>query len=89
MGKMGSDAAINSSDIVIVDDDIRKVPFAVRGARKIVKNAKIILGFSLLVKVGILIAIYLGVQGGMYLAVLGDVGVSIICVLIALLNNRI
>lgn len=89
MGKMGSDAAINSSDIVIVDDDIKKVPLAVKGARKIVKNAKIILGFSLLVKVGILIAIYLGVLGGMYLAVLGDVGVSIICVLIALLNNRI
>lgn len=89
MGKMGSDAAINSSDIVIVDDDIKKVPLAVKGARKIVKNAKIILGFSLLVKVGILIAIYLGVPGGMYLAVLGDVGVSIICVLIALLNNRI
>ena len=88
MGKMGSDAAITSSDVVIMDDDIRKIPMAIRASRRILKNVKFIVALSLLTKVCVLTAIYLGVKNGMYLAVLADVGLSLVCVMIALLNNK-
>lgn len=88
MGKMGSDAAITSSDVVIMDDDIRKIPMAIRASRRILKNVKFIVALSLLTKICVLTAIYLGVKNGMYLAVLADVGLSLVCVMIALLNNK-
>lgn len=88
MGKMGSDAAITSSDVVIMDDDIRKIPMTIRASRRILKNVKFIVALSLLTKICVLTAIYLGAKNGMYLAVLADVGLSLVCVLIALLNNK-
>ena len=88
MGKMGSDAAITSSDVVIMDDDIRKIPMAIRASRRILKNVKFIVALSLLTKICVLTAIYLGVKNGIYLAVLADVGLSLVCVMIALLNNK-
>ena len=88
MGKMGSDAAITSSDVVIMDDDIRKIPMTIRASRRILKNVKFIVALSLLTKICVLTAIYLGAKNGMYLAVLADVGLSLVCVMIALLNNK-
>lgn len=88
MGKMGSDAAVKSSDVVIMDDDIRKIPMVIRASKRILTNVKFIVGISLLAKLGVLLAIYLGVKNGMYLAVLADVGVTMLCVLIALINNK-
>lgn len=88
MGLMGSDSAIESSDVVITDDSFRKSIRLIKDARIIMFNAKFIIGFVLAIKLFTLIAIYLG-YAGMYLAVFADVGLSLLSVGIALLNLRI
>ena len=88
MGNMGSDAAVEASDVVITDDSIYKVATTIGDARKIISNVKFIIGFALAVKLATMILIYLG-YGGMYMAVFADVGVSLISIGIALMNLRI
>ena len=88
MGNMGSDAAVEASDVVITDDSIYKVATTIGDARKIIKNVKFIIGFVLAVKIITMILIYLG-YGGMYMAVFADVGVSLISIGIALMNLKI
>lgn len=88
MGAMGSDAAIEAADIVLMDDDIRKIPVAVRIAKKTVSIVKQNIAFSLAVKFAIML---LGVFGlaPIALAVFGDVGVLIIAIINALRTLRI
>lgn len=88
MGNMGSDAAVEASDVVITDDSIYKVATTIGDARKIIRNVKFIIGFVLAVKIITMILIYLG-YGGMYMAVFADVGVSLISIGIALMNLKI
>lgn len=80
MGGSGFAAAIEASDMVIMDDDLRKVPLAIRIARKTVAIAKENIVFALSVKVILLV---LGAFGliNMWIAVFGDVGVAIIAIL--------
>ena len=80
MGALGSDAAIEAADVVLMDDDIRKLPLAVRIARRTVKIAKQNIWLALTVKFAIMI---LGAAGivGMWPAVFADVGVLILAVL--------
>ncbi len=80
MGSLGSDAAIEAADLVIMDDDLRKLPAAVRIARKTLRIVRQNIAFALVVKFAILILGALGVAN-MWLAVFGDVGVSIIAIL--------
>ena len=80
MGSLGSDAAIEAADLVIMDDDLRKLPAAVRIARKTLRIVRQNITFALVVKFAILILGALGVAN-MWLAVFGDVGVSIIAIL--------
>jgi Cd2+/Zn2+-exporting ATPase len=80
MGAMGSDAAIEAADIVLMDDDIRKLPLAIKISRRTMLIAKENIVFALAVKFVILVLGALGIVG-MWFAVFGDVGVLIIAVL--------
>ena len=80
MGSLGSDAAIEAADIVIMDDDIGKIAHVKAIARKTVRIVKENIAFALTVKVLILILGALGLTT-MWLAVFGDVGVAVIAIL--------
>ncbi|MDO4614251.1 MAG: heavy metal translocating P-type ATPase [Lachnospiraceae bacterium] len=80
MGSMGSDAAIEAADVVIMDDDLRRIPTTIRIARKTVKIATQNIVFALAVKILILILGALGFAG-MWAAVFADVGVAVLCIL--------
>ena len=80
MGSLGSDAAIEAADIVIMDDDINKIPKVIGIARKTIRIVKENIVFALSVKVIILILGALGLTT-MWLAVFGDVGVAVIAIL--------
>ncbi|MDO5478487.1 MAG: heavy metal translocating P-type ATPase [Clostridia bacterium] len=80
MGAMGSDAAIEASDVVIMDDDPLKIARAVKISRKCMKIVKENIMFSLLVKVLCLILVALG-YAGMWLGIFADVGVMVLAVL--------
>lgn len=80
MGAMGSDAAIEAADVVIMDDSLSKIPLAIKQSKKtmniIVSNIVLAIGIKLLV-------LLLSAFGftSMWLAIFADVGVSIICIL--------
>lgn len=83
MGAIGSDAAIEAADIVIMDDDPRKIAEAVRISRKTVSIVKMNIVFALAVKFAVLILGALNLAG-MWAAVFADVGVSVIAILNAM-----
>lgn len=87
MGSLGSDAAIEAADVVIMDDDLRKLPTAISIARKTLRIVKQNIVFALAVKFIILILGALGLAN-MWLAVFGDVGVSVIAILNAMRTLR-
>lgn len=80
MGSMGSDAAIEAADVVIMDDDLRRIPLAIRIARRTVGISTQNIVFALMVKILILILGALGIAN-MWAAVFGDVGVAMLCIL--------
>lgn len=83
MGAMGSDAAIESADIVLMDDKLSKLPTAIKIARKTMRIVNENIWVALAVKVLILILTALGITN-MWVAVFGDVGVLILAVLNAM-----
>ena len=89
MGVIGSDAAIEAADIVLMDDDVRKIPRTVRIARKTMRIIHANIIFAIIVKVLILILSVAG-AANMWMAIFGDVGVLILCILNAmrLLGNN-
>ena len=80
MGSMGSDAAIEAADIVLMDDDIMKIPSVIRIAGQTMKIVKQNIVFALTVKA---LVLFLGALGmaNMWEAVFADVGVSVIAIL--------
>ena len=80
MGSLGSDAAIEAADIVLMDDDIRKIPKVIKIARKTKTIVRTNVAFALTVKLLILVLSAFGLVG-MWAAVFGDVGVSVICII--------
>ena len=80
MGSMGSDAAIETADIVIMDDDLKKLGVTVRIARKTLRIVKENIAFALVVKLLVMLLGALGVAS-MWLAVFADVGVSVLAIL--------
>nr|WP_288810049.1 heavy metal translocating P-type ATPase [uncultured Mogibacterium sp.] len=80
MGSMGSDAAIEAADVVIMDDDIGKIPRTIRIARQTVGIAYQNIAFALFIKILFLILGALGIIG-MWWAVFADVGVAVISIL--------
>ena len=83
MGGLGSDAAIEAADIVIMDDDPAKRPLAVRIARKCMGIVYTNIAFAIGVKVICMVLGALGIAN-MWLAVFADVGVLILCILNAI-----
>ena len=80
MGSMGSDAAIEAADVVLMDDDIRKIASVVRISRKTLTIVHQNIVFALAVKALVLILGALG-MANMWEAVFADVGVSVIAIL--------
>ena len=80
MGSMGSDAAIEAADIVIMDDDLRRIPAVMRIAKKTVRISKQNIVFALAVKTAVLILTAFGLSN-MWTAVFADVGVAVLCIL--------
>lgn len=79
MGQLGSDAAIEAADVVLMDDDPRKLPRAIRLARKTMTIVTENIVFALVVKLVILVLGALGLAS-MWLAVFADVGVSVLAI---------
>ena len=80
MGSLGSDAAIEAADVVIMDDDIGRMPAVMGIARKTLGISKQNIAFALLVKFACLVLGALGIAN-MWVAVFADVGVAVICIL--------
>ena len=80
MGSMGSDAAIEAADIVLMDDDVTKIASVVKIARKTLRIVKQNIVFALAIKALVLILGALG-MANMWEAVFADVGVSVIAIL--------
>ena len=83
MGSMGSDAAIEAADVVLMDDDVRKIASVVKISRKTLTIVKQNIIFALAVKALVLLLGALG-MANMWEAVFADVGVSVIAILNAM-----
>ena len=88
MGAMGSDAAIEAADVVLMDDKPSKIAQAMRVARKTMRIVWQNIVFALGVKLLILLLAAVGIAG-MWLAVFGDVGVAMIAILNAMRCMRV
>lgn len=83
MGGLGSDAAIEAADVVLMDDQPSKIALAIRIARRTLGIAKQNVAFAIGVKVAVLILAACGIAT-MWMAVFADVGVTVIAVLNAM-----
>ena len=83
MGGMGSDAAIEAADIVIMDDDLTKIPRVISIGRRTVRIATENIVFALGVKILVLLLSAFGIAN-MWAAVFADVGVTVICIVNAM-----
>lgn len=88
MGGIGSDSAIESSDVVLVHDDLSAIVKAKKIARKVAAIAKQNIVFALVVKVLALILSALGLVG-MWIAVIADVGVALVAIANAMRAGRV
>ena len=79
MGGLGSDAAIEAADVVLMDDKPTKIAAAVRIARRTIRIARENVWFAIGVKVAVLVLAAAGL-GNMWMAVFADVGVTVIAV---------
>ena len=86
MGGVGSDAAIEASDIVLMKDDLRGIPLAKRIAKKTMGIVGENIWFSISVKLAILVLSAFGIAS-MWIAVFGDVGVAVLAILNAMRVN--
>ena len=83
MGALGSDAAIEAADVVLMDDDPRKIALVMKIARHTIRIAHENVVFAIGVKIAVLILATIGL-GTMWMAVFADVGVTVLAVLNAI-----
>ena len=88
MGKVGSDAAIEASDVVITNDNLTKIKLSKRIAKKVITIVNENIYFAIGIKVLVLILSALG-YAEMWLAIFADVGVSLLAILNSLRVNLI
>lgn len=79
MGGLGSEAAIEAADVVLMDDKPSKIPLAIRIARRTINIAKQNVLFAIGVKIAVLILATFGIAT-MWMAVFADVGVTVLAV---------
>ena len=87
MGGMGSDAAVEAADVVLMDDNPAKLVTAMEISRKTLRIARQNIVFALVVKALVLLLVTLGLAG-MWMAVFADVGVSVLAILNAMRTLR-
>lgn len=87
MGALGSDAAIEAADVVLMDDKPSKISTAIDIARRIIHIARENVVFAIGVKVAVLLLATVGL-GNMWMAVFADVGVTVLAVLNAMRTLR-
>ena len=80
MGGLGSDAAMEAADVVIMTDELSRLPLAIRIARKTMAIAKQNIVFSIAIKI-LILALSLLMDIGLWLAVFADVGVCMLAIL--------
>ena len=83
MGALGSDAAIEAADVVLMDDQPSKIATAIRIARRTIGIARQNIWFAIGVKIAVLVLAAFGIAT-MWLAVFADVGVTVLAVLNAM-----
>jgi Cd2+/Zn2+-exporting ATPase len=83
MGGLGSDAAIEAADVVLMDDKPSKIALAIRIARRTLRIAKQNVWFAIGVKIAVLVLAAFGIAT-MWMAVFSDVGVTVLAVLNAM-----
>ena len=83
MGGLGSDAAIEAADVVLMDDKPSKIALAIRIARRTISIARQNVAFAIGVKLAVLVLAALG-MATMWMAVFADVGVTVLAVLNAM-----
>lgn len=88
MGALGSDAAIEAADVVIMDDDPAKLPLAIRLSRRCMRIVRSNIAFAIGVKFAFLVLGALGIVG-MSLAIFADVGVMVLAVLNSMRTLRV
>ena len=80
MGGVGSDAAVEASDLVLLKDDLSGLPRALKIARRTIAIARQNIAFALTIKFGVMLLSIPGIAN-MWMAVFADVGVAMICIL--------
>ena len=83
MGTLGSDAAIEASDVILMDDNIKKIPISIKLSKKIMRIVYQNIIFAIAVKIIVLILGAIGIAG-MWLAIFADVGVACLCIINAM-----
>ena len=80
MGGVGSDAAVEASDLVLLKDDLAGLPRALKIARRTIAIARQNIAFALVIKFGVMLLSIPGIAN-MWMAVFADVGVAVLCIL--------
>ncbi|MFN2359431.1 MAG: hypothetical protein ABR534_17035, partial [Desulfotignum sp.] len=80
MGVAGSDVALETADIALMTDDLKKLSYLIRLSRKTVAVIRQNIGFSIFVKIIFLVALGLGMSS-LWLAVFADMGASLLVTL--------
>ena len=88
MGALGSDAAIEAADVVLMDDDPAKIALAMRIARRTLRIVYQNIVFALAVKFACLVLVAIG-AANMWAAIFADVGVMVLAVLNAIRALRV
>lgn len=88
MGTIGKDAAIEAADMVIMGDDLRKLPAAIQISRKVSRIVKQNISIALIIKIGVLILSALG-WSNMIMAIFADVGVMVLAIINAMRTLKI
>ena len=83
MGVAGTDAALETADVALMADELPKIPFAIRLSRAAVRNIKVNIAFSLLLKAAFLVMAFAG-TATLWMAVMADMGASLIVIANAL-----
>ncbi len=87
MGGVGSDAVISSSDVILTTDDLSKIPYLIKLAKRTSKIAKQNLIVSLGIKFAVMVISILGISSSLWLAIGADVGLLVLTILNAIRNK--